>query len=496
MIAQIMKSFVIIQTFILSSCTYLNDVHRADYWYRSPVSCAQGPFEIRIPVRGDSWGEKLTLQVYAPRKVAFRVDFRTSTEEEFHKSFIGSEAQMDNQECLAPETDSRVSSPEAPSGKSSTVAGVPEPAAPVDGGSAPLPAPAAPSVQLERINPNDTSYQSRPSAKNPLVDTNIAAGEMRMYTLSLFDAQRHEIEGPPPFAKGTEFIIRIWSVLPNDLRNVSFLLEHRQYKPEPSEKKYVAKLKKEQREREKAMIERQRKAEKRAQKRLREEERRRRKMAAAGTVHQPPRKASKPRKYSQLACVTGRYKGRRVQICRKFTSLDEYMHCIGQPRDIQCWHVPRKGRWHYYIAEAPRPQPDAGKPQPRPADGPPPSPRDEMIPPKPSLNATWVPGYWKWSGFSWVWLFGFWRVPESDLQEEKTVVAPADPPPPKEEEPSFRPIEGAVWSAGYWHWDGHVWVWVPGRWMLAPQQGQTWVPASWRRTPRGIILVPGHWRRR
>ncbi len=47
-------------------------------------------------------------------------------------------------------------------------------------------------------------------------------------------------------------------------------------------------------------------------------------------------------------------------------------------------------------------------------------------------------------------------------------VPPSAPPAPLPELRSLAPAPGMVWVAGSWHWDGHDWVWIPGRWETPP----------------------------
>jgi len=55
-------------------------------------------------------------------------------------------------------------------------------------------------------------------------------------------------------------------------------------------------------------------------------------------------------------------------------------------------------------------------------------------------------------------------------------VAPqaANPPPQYEVVPE-RPGPDYIWNEGYWSWQG-AWVWVPGRWVLAPEPNIIVVP--------------------
>ncbi len=469
----------------LCSCTHLGTRPRQTYSYKTPTRCAQGPFELRIPSRGAPWGEQVVLDVISPRKLALRVDFRTDDEEKFRSTSLGDESTMENKECLA-----QANTPGTP-GDGTVEAGGKDPA-----GHPGTPQPEAPGQtttgtpvpELIWLNPSGGKWSSPPTSTT-----------QQRYSLSLFDIQRSSSDGPPPFPKGRFIILRIWSVLPNDFDGVEILIQHSAYVPYPNEKEYVAKLRKEERGRKRDAEKRQREALRREEKRQREWLRRQELAARNPPKPVPPPKASrpaKPVKPTYQACVTGRYQGGRVQICRKFTDYAEYERCIRDPKDLPCWHRPRKGRWHWAIAEASKPAVEDTRPKPRPADGPPPAPQIEAQPPKASENATWVPGYWRWNGFQWLWLYGFWRVPQSDLDQEKTATAPDEPPPAKVEAAVVAPFPDAVWTPGYWHWAVGAWVWVPGRWLVPPSGGNQWSRPQWRRTPRGVILTPGHWIRR
>ncbi len=142
------------------------------------------------------------------------------------------------------------------------------------------------------------------------------------------------------------------------------------------------------------------------------------------------------------------------------------------------------------------------------ATAPPPPARTETPPPRPSQNATWVPGYWmRGEGEAatapgavngWVFLPGFWRVPPSDIAQELTVRAPEPPPPPRiepEETKGPSPAANAVWTPGYWQWNGAAYVWIAGAYRVPPSAGQRWTPSTWRVGVggRGAVFVPGGW---
>jgi hypothetical protein len=48
------------------------------------------------------------------------------------------------------------------------------------------------------------------------------------------------------------------------------------------------------------------------------------------------------------------------------------------------------------------------------------------------------------------------------------VVVRGAPPPLAEPEQASAPTPNSVWVAGYWHWTGMRYTWVPGHWESAP----------------------------
>jgi hypothetical protein len=126
----------------------------------------------------------------------------------------------------------------------------------------------------------------------------------------------------------------------------------------------------------------------------------------------------------------------------------------------------------------------------------PPAARAEVQTPRPSPNASWIPGYWSDSD-GWVWSAGFWRVPKEDIEQEKTVEAPAPPPvvkvePAPQPEVAYYTARRAVWTPGYWMWNGAGYVWIAGSWRIPEATGMTWVAPTWRPSRRGTsIYVPG-----
>jgi hypothetical protein len=74
------------------------------------------------------------------------------------------------------------------------------------------------------------------------------------------------------------------------------------------------------------------------------------------------------------------------------------------------------------------------------------------------------------------------------------VVVTGPPPPPMEEQrpPPF--AARSVWIAGYWHWSGMQYTWIPGHWEAA-------APGARWRAPRYLLrdgvyyYQPGAWGR-
>src|ERR1700722_10827047 len=57
-------------------------------------------------------------------------------------------------------------------------------------------------------------------------------------------------------------------------------------------------------------------------------------------------------------------------------------------------------------------------------------------------------------------------------------IAVAPPALPVYEQPPC-PVEGYLWSPGYWAYAGGDYYWVPGVWILPPQSGFLWTPGYW-----------------
>lgn len=126
-------------------------------------------------------------------------------------------------------------------------------------------------------------------------------------------------------------------------------------------------------------------------------------------------------------------------------------------------------------------------------------------PATPPPNAVWVAGHWTWTVDGWLWERGHYRasdgddrpVPVEPAQDDEVVVVERPPPVRVEVVPAC-PGPEYCWSGGYWSWQVHTWVWVPGCWRLAPVHGVRWYTPRWTEvhgSRSGYRFVPGGWRR-
>ncbi len=77
------------------------------------------------------------------------------------------------------------------------------------------------------------------------------------------------------------------------------------------------------------------------------------------------------------------------------------------------------------------------------------------------------------------------------VEPEPVAVAWA-PPPMLVELPPPQPDPYAVWTGGYWTWQGD-WVWCAGRWMYPPRQEYVWVQPYYEHRDERVIFIPGYW---
>jgi WXXGXW repeat (2 copies) len=74
-------------------------------------------------------------------------------------------------------------------------------------------------------------------------------------------------------------------------------------------------------------------------------------------------------------------------------------------------------------------------------------------------------------------------------------VAVSGPPPqPMPEARPQPPDAQAVWVAGYWHWSGMQYTWIPGHWEKAPP-GASWRAPRYSIREGTYFYEPGSWSR-
>jgi hypothetical protein len=75
----------------------------------------------------------------------------------------------------------------------------------------------------------------------------------------------------------------------------------------------------------------------------------------------------------------------------------------------------------------------------------------------------------------------------------RAIVVTGPPPAPIAEEPTAQPQPASVWIAGYWHWTGIQYAWIPGHWEAAPRNGAVWLAPRYVKNEGSYIYEPGTW---
>lgn len=81
----------------------------------------------------------------------------------------------------------------------------------------------------------------------------------------------------------------------------------------------------------------------------------------------------------------------------------------------------------------------------------------------------------------------------ADAQVSGGIYIQAGPPAPIYETVPAAPGPGYYWVPGYWSWNGYRYVWVHGHYAYPPYAGAVWRPGHWVHNWRGWHWVPGHW---
>lgn len=475
---------------VLPACgPYLEAQTREAHRYTSPVRCAQGPYEFRATLSGARWGEAVRLLQLSGQPFSGHAELWIGGEKKFDGEIypwtppapapttatappIASASAKPSDACKLSEADRAGPTP-GPGAPGSGLPGTP--GTPGEGGSTTS---TTPGTTITSTTPRLTEVPADGSA------TYSYGHEIAGWSVRVERGADTEF----PFKAGTEIRIVIWSATLLDLAGLELALVHEVYVPSCGDEKWAARLAKE-------------KAEGDASDKARQAEGDRcRELAMKDAIDGPCRKlgwqnvgdserervrceALVPKNAVDDACRARGYEDAsltaeraRCLPLKKSNQTDEGCHKIGLWNDADS----AKARG----GSAP--------------NAPPPPPRAEERPPQPSEHAEWVPGSWEWSASSgasgdWSWIGGGWKVPDVDRQAKATPTAPSQPPTVRAETPGAPPVAGLVWVAGYWHYAGSQWVWVPGRWARPPQSGATWRPHVWVQENGKIRLDPGQW---
>ncbi|MGJ7497905.1 hypothetical protein ACSFA8_22885 [Variovorax sp. RT4R15] len=81
---------------------------------------------------------------------------------------------------------------------------------------------------------------------------------------------------------------------------------------------------------------------------------------------------------------------------------------------------------------------------------------------------------------------------EPPLYQPPPIAVAWAPPPMLVETPPPLPFADAIWTGGYWTWQGN-WVWAAGRWAAPPQPGYGWVQPYYEHRDGAVVFITGHW---
>jgi hypothetical protein len=85
-------------------------------------------------------------------------------------------------------------------------------------------------------------------------------------------------------------------------------------------------------------------------------------------------------------------------------------------------------------------------------------------------------------------------VVEAGFAAPVGVAVSGPPPAPMRETRPLPPDAQAIWVAGYWHWSGMQYTWIPGHWERAPP-GASWHAPRYSIREGTYFYEPGGWSR-
>ena len=78
------------------------------------------------------------------------------------------------------------------------------------------------------------------------------------------------------------------------------------------------------------------------------------------------------------------------------------------------------------------------------------------------------------------------------IEQPEPIAVQWAPPPMLVEVPPPQPYYDAVWTGGYWAWEGR-WFWSAGRWAPPPRPRYVWVQPYYEHRADIVVFVPGFW---
>lgn len=82
--------------------------------------------------------------------------------------------------------------------------------------------------------------------------------------------------------------------------------------------------------------------------------------------------------------------------------------------------------------------------------------------------------------------------PTADANGDEVQANEAPPALPEYTQPPC-PVEGYLWTPGYWAWGGGGYYWVPGTWVAPPHVGLLWTPPYWGFVGGVYMFHAGYW---
>ena len=456
----------------------LQPVVAEQIWYRATSTCGQGPYEIELAATGARWGEEVELLVHAPRAIALHADVVADGSQVANTTYGG---KPDNARCVA---DARERLALAHAGGGGGGGGAP--GQPVTPGTLVVPPPPASTTAQLQIETGVVTTSEE------VVRFRVPDRSAPRIRIRFWSVEPNDLDG---VLFGAAHVV--WRPNVPDDKYEAYLAAVAAAERAQQERR-EAELRREQEERArrpqvtiKVDVEAELRAERARAEELRrraaEEERRRQIRVALEQERRARRAAYCAAHPGDTECWGAG--GLRVHVDLERREEQRAVYCAAHVDDARCWTPAERNRrevtWNRRVqaALAPACEPTTA----------PPAPAAETTPPKLSAHADWRPGYWQWTECTWVWLAGMWRVPDSDIVAEQTTSAPAAPPPLQVEAPPPAPVNVAVWIPGFWQWSGTTWVWIAGSWQLRPSANVTWRAAEWRARGAVHVLIPGGW---